>query len=260
MKAIRTYSFCCKQLKLVGSYRLGQIFHMNFSQMHERLRLELLRRIQRGTLSVSLLSRQTGYGQPHLSNFLNAKRQLSLEGLDRVLEAQQLTAAELLPSRGDPPDRAKQDLLSVPVVSHTTAMYEPRVRPAAVQTLLQVPAGLLANIRARASASRHKWLRFVAVQVTAADAAAMDPVVLPDSLVLVDRHYNSLQQYRPTRLNLYAVRHDGRLKVRYADFQVGRLLLRPHNRAAPVEVLDPGPGESPGDLITGRVVLVMSEM
>ena len=47
---------------------------MNFTQMHERLRLELLRRIQRGTLSVSLLSRQTGFGQAHLSNFLNRKR------------------------------------------------------------------------------------------------------------------------------------------------------------------------------------------
>jgi hypothetical protein len=35
---------------------------MTFSQMNERLRVELLRRIQRGTLSVSLLSRQTGFG------------------------------------------------------------------------------------------------------------------------------------------------------------------------------------------------------
>jgi Cro/C1-type HTH DNA-binding domain len=233
---------------------------MNFSQMHERLRLELLRRIQRGTLSVSLLARQTGFGQPHLSNFLNAKRQLSLEGLDRILEAQQLTAADLLPSRGESANGGKQEMLSVPLVSHATAMYEPQVRAGAVQRLVQIPAGVLAHIRARASASRHTWLRFVVVQVTAGDAAAMDPIVLPDSLVVVDRHYNSLQQYCPTRPNLYAVRHDGRLKVRHADFQSGRLLLRPHNRAAPVEALDPGPGESPGDLITGRIVMIMNEM
>ena len=55
--------------------------------MHERLRLELLRRIQRDTLSVSLLSRQTGFGQSHLSNFLRSRRQLSLEAIDRVLFA-----------------------------------------------------------------------------------------------------------------------------------------------------------------------------
>jgi len=50
----------------------GEFPHMNFTQMHERLRLELLRRIQRGTLSVSLLARQTGFGQAHLSNFYTA--------------------------------------------------------------------------------------------------------------------------------------------------------------------------------------------
>jgi hypothetical protein len=232
---------------------------MNFSQMHERLRLELLRRIQRGTLSVSLLARQTGYGQPHLSNFLGGKRQLSLEGLDRVLQAQQLTAADLVPSRHVPVDD-REDLLTVPLVSHTTAMYEPQVRPGAVQKLLQVPGGLLARMHARPSVSRRAWHRFVGIQIPALDAIAMDPVLLPDCVVLLDRHYNSLLEYRPGRPNLYAVRHDARLMVRYADYQAGRLVLRPHNRAAPVDVLDPGPGESPGDLIAGRVIWVMNEI
>src|ERR1700761_3952422 len=125
---------------------------MNFLQMHERLRLELLRRIQRGTLSVSLLARQTGYGQPHLSNFLGGKRQLSLDGLDRVLKAQQLTVTDLVPFR--PPPIAMEDLLHVPLVSHSTAIFEPQVRPGAVQKLLPVPAGLLAKALARSSTSR----------------------------------------------------------------------------------------------------------
>jgi hypothetical protein len=232
---------------------------MNFSQMHERLRLELLRRIQRGTLSVSLLARQTGYGQPHLSNFLGGKRQLSLEGLDRILLAQQLTAADLVPSRRAPSGDG-EDLINVPLVSHTTAMYEPQVRPGAVQKVLQVPGGLLERTHARPSASRRAWHRFVAIRIPALDVIAMDPILLPDCVVLLDRHYNSLLQYRPARPNLYAVRHDTRLKVRYADYQAGRLLLRPHNRAAPVDLLDPGPGESPGDLIAGRVILVMNEI
>src|SRR6202142_1568474 len=71
---------------------------MNFTQMHERLRLELLRRIQRGTVSVSLLGRQSGFGQSHLSNFLHGRRQLSLDALDRILAAQHLAVADLLPS------------------------------------------------------------------------------------------------------------------------------------------------------------------
>ena len=67
---------------------------MNFRQMHERLRQELLRRIERGSVSVSLLARQTGLGQSHLSNFLHSRRQLSLDAMDRVLAAQRLAADE----------------------------------------------------------------------------------------------------------------------------------------------------------------------
>jgi hypothetical protein len=74
---------------------------MNITQMHERLRLELLRRIQRGTLSVSLLARQTGFGQAHLSNFLNCRRQLSLEAMDRILASQRMAAGDLLPATND---------------------------------------------------------------------------------------------------------------------------------------------------------------
>jgi hypothetical protein len=232
---------------------------MTFSQMHERLRLELQRRIQRGTLSVSLLARQTGFGQSHVSNFLNCKRQMSLVGLDRILAAQQLSAGDLVPSGARADGRAEDDLRNVPVVSYATAMFEPQVRPGAVQRLLQVPAGVLEMARARASNSRRGWARFVAVRVTALDAVAMEPVLLEEAHVLLDRHYNSLSQYRSARPNLYAVRHEARLKLRYADFQGGRLLLRPHNRAVPVEAIEPEPGESPGDLITGRVVLVMNE-
>src|SRR3954470_10436031 len=96
MEATYAELLCWQQQELVAHYCLGQIFHMNFSQMHERLRLELLRRINRGTLSVSLLARQTGFGQAHLSNFLHNRRQLSLEALDRVMSAQHLGADDLL--------------------------------------------------------------------------------------------------------------------------------------------------------------------
>src|ERR1700690_1978487 len=71
---------------------------MNFTQLHEHLRLELLRRIQRGSLSVSLLARETGFGQSHLSNFLHKKRQLSLAAMDRILDAQHMAAGDLLPA------------------------------------------------------------------------------------------------------------------------------------------------------------------
>jgi hypothetical protein len=232
---------------------------MNFTQMHERLRLELLRRIQRGTLSVSLLARQTGFRQSHLSNFLHCRRQLSLEGMDRVLAAQHMGTADLLPANGQPAYQSGEETALVPVVSHATAMHEPVVRPSAVLSLLWVPAALLLSTRSRASTNRRTWERFVAIPVSAADAMAMDPVVQPDAIALLDRHYNSLAQYRPTRANVYALRNDTRLKLRYADFLLSRLVLRPHNRAFPVELSEMEPGESPCDLIIGRVILILNE-
>jgi len=233
---------------------------MNFTQMHERLRLELLRRIQRGTLSVSLLARQTGFGQAHLSNFLHGRRQLSLEGLDRVLSVQHLTAADLLPViqlSGDPP--VDRESSSVPIVSHAAALFEPYIRSSTVHSMLRLPAGVLESLHTRASNSRRTWQRFVAVRIPAADALAMDPLVLPEALVLIDRHYNALAPYRPNRHNVYAVQHGSHLMLRYVDFQMHRLILRPHNTVFPVDLIEVMPGEMPGELLAGRVALIVNE-
>jgi hypothetical protein len=100
----------------------------------------------------------------------------------------------------------------------------------------------------------------VAVRVAAADALAMDPLVLPDAIALIDRHYNSLTPYRPNRPNLYAVRHGAHLTLRYAEFLLNHLALRPHNIAFPIYLLEMSAGESSGELIAGRVVLILNEL
>jgi transcriptional regulator with XRE-family HTH domain len=233
---------------------------MNFTQMHERLRLELLRRIQRGTLSVSLLARQTGFGQSHLSNFLHSRRQLSLEALDRILRSQNMDARDLLPApfqtgAGTPDGENRM----VPVVSHAAALFEPFIRPSAVQTMLHLPAGLLQSVRSRPSNPRRAWQRFVAVRISASDALPMEPLVLPEAITLIDRHYNSLLPYRPNRPNLYAVRQGSHLALRYLDFVSNRLVLRPHAIAFPVDLFEVEPGESPSDLIAGRIALILNE-
>jgi hypothetical protein len=234
---------------------------MNFTQMHERLRLELLRRIQRGTLSVSLLARQTGYGQAHISNFLHSRRQVSLEAMDRILATQHLAAADLLPALVPGVGTLSvEGGNGVPIVSHAAALFEPHIRPSAVQSMLQLPAGALRSVQARASGSRSSWDRFVAVRIAAADAIAMDPLVLPDAIALIDRHYNTLAPYRPNRPNLYAIRHGAHLTLRYAEFLSNRLALRPHNIAFPLSLLEVSPGESSGELIVGRVVLILNEL
>ena len=234
---------------------------MNFSQMHEHLRLELLRRIQRGSLSVSLLARQTGFGQAHLSNFLHSRRQLSLNAMDRILSAQHLKADDLLPVLRQPDDLSL-DIAggnSVPIVSHASALFEPYIRSSTVHSMLRLPAGVLQSFHARANNARLAWQRFVAVRISPSDAQAMDPLVLPEAIVLIDRHYNAIAQYRPDRPNLFAVRKGAHLSLRHVDFLTNRLVLRPHNRAFAVELIEIDPGESPGDLLAGRVALIINE-
>ena len=239
---------------------------MNFSQLQERVRSELLRRISRGTLSVSLLARQTGLGQPHLSNFLHGRRQLSLSTLDKILRAQSLAVADLLPSaRGGTGVLLSQqigEVGQVPLVSHTVALAEPYIRATSVQRMLEFPAETLRSLRPRCTASRRQWERFVAVRLSAAETFGMDPLLLPEAIVVLDRHYNSFAHYRgttSTQPHLYAVRHHHRLAIRYVDFLASRLLLRTHRPEIPADILEPSGEESPNDLLIGRVALILNE-
>jgi hypothetical protein len=235
---------------------------MSFTQMHERLRLEMLRRIQRGSLSVSLLSRQTGFGQSHLSNFLHCRRQLSLDAMDRILSAQHLAASDLLltPGRNVHRGFSGEENSSVPVVSHAAALFEPNVRAGSVQFVLHLPEAIFRTARARATVSRRAWQRFVAIRISSSDAEPMEPILMPGALAVIDRHYNSLAQYRPHRPTLYAVRNGPSLSLRFVDFFSSRLVLRPTNANFAAELLEAEPGESPNDLITGRVAFILSEI
>lgn len=231
---------------------------MNFSEMHERLRLQLVHRIQRGSASVSLLSRQTGIGTSHLSNFLHRKRQLSLQAADRVMAAQHISAADLFSSSEQRTSAAEESTL-VPVVSHGAAMHEPYIRSSAVQEWVHLPQRLFRSARAQPSMRQKAWQRFVAVAITAEEAACMSPLVLPGALILLDRHYNSLAPYHPRMQTLYGVRSGHLFKIRYVTLANHQLVLRPQTLDSPLEYIDVEDDSSPRDSIVGRVVVVMNE-
>ena len=88
----------------------------------------------------------------------------------------------------------------------------------------------------------------------------MDPLLLPEAIVLIDRHYNSLRPYRPNRQNLYAVREGSHLALRYVEFLSRRLVLRPHNNAFPVHLVEVDPEQSPNEFLVGRVALILNEL
>src|SRR5271155_3719414 len=72
---------------------------MKFRTLQENLRNALWERIDGGDLTGLRLAEQTGYKQAHISNFLNKKRGLSLEGMDKVLTAEKLSVLDLLEAK-----------------------------------------------------------------------------------------------------------------------------------------------------------------
>lgn len=236
---------------------------MNFQNLHELLRLELLRRIDRGVLTGSRLAQQTGFRQAHLSNFLNKRRPLSLEGLDRVMDAQGLTIEEILPidfAATATATAAPEPTERVPLVSPTSAMNEPQMAAAAIVETLHLSASRLADNRARPSPKSVHWQRFVAIRSDVQQAAAMEPMLAPGSIAVIDRHYNSLAPYRVQQSTLYAVRFGNALLLRFVDFDQGCLILRPSSASSPVQLISLEADETPSDYLVGRVCLLFYEL
>src|ERR1019366_5722653 len=69
---------------------------MKFKILQDNLRKILWERIEAGELTGLHLAQQTGFKQAHISNFLNRKRGLSLEGMDKVLTVQHLSVLDLI--------------------------------------------------------------------------------------------------------------------------------------------------------------------
>ncbi len=69
---------------------------MSLARIQQHQREALNYRIQRGTMSVKLLSAKTGLSPSHLSLFIHGHKRLSLDAMDKVLVAQGL-AVEVLP-------------------------------------------------------------------------------------------------------------------------------------------------------------------
>jgi hypothetical protein len=240
---------------------------MNFQDLHELLRLELQRRIDRGALTGSRLAQQAGFQQAHISNFLNKKRSLSLEGLDRVLTSQKLSIEHILPLALDahaystPTTVENSDPIEiVPVVSPSAAMDDALISPSSIIETVQVSASRLHDNRARPSTKHAHWQRFLAIRADTQQSAAMDPLLSPGAIAVLDRHYNSLAPYRAHQPTLYAVRCGAALLLRFVDFDEGRLILRPYSRDFPVQLLPLGSHETPADYIVGRVCLIFSEL
>src|SRR3984957_12731462 len=231
---------------------------MKFKVLQENLRKTLWHRIEEEGLTGLRLAEQTGFKQAHISNFLNRKRGLSLEGMDKVLRVQHLSVLDLL----DPDEVKKRASLLPPredefenvlLVDGIIAATEPLVMSMNVKEILKFKKSFLAGLRAETEGRRDDWERFVVIQIDGREGMSMYPRLLPGATALIDRHYNSLKPYRKGEFNMYAVLKDGTCTVKYVEVAGNHLILRPHNQAYPIDVMSMDEGKSPSDYLVGRV-------
>jgi Peptidase S24-like len=231
---------------------------MKFKSLQENLRKTIWGRIDEGELTGLRLAEQTGFKQAHISNFLNRKRSLSLEGMDRVLSVQRLSVLDLLDpaeinKRASIPPPSDDEFENIFVVDGIVAATEAVIMSMKVREIQKFKRNFLRKLRPEMHGKRSDWERFVAVKVEAGDGISMYPRLLPGATVLIDRHYNSLQPYRKGELNMYGVRMRDACIVRYVELAGKNLVLRPHNQAYAVEVVPLAEGENHWDYLIGRV-------
>lgn len=236
---------------------------MNASALQEELRRVLWERIRAGRLSGLRLAKRTGFEQAHISNFLNRKRSLSVEGMDRVLSAETLSVYDLL-NREELNNRAslisvsEGDFENVALTDPEIAATAPVVTRANVRDILKFKKSFLRRLRPAVAGDRESWQRFVLIKVDAQESTSMYPRLLPGATVLIDRHYNLLQPYRRNESNIYAVRKNQTCTIKYVERDGDHLVLRPHNQGYPVSVLPVEDGD-PSRMIVGRVCHVAIE-
>ena len=236
---------------------------MEFRSLRENLRQLLLRRVRAGQLTGLQLARQAGFQQPHISNFLNLKRSLSLEALDRVLAVQHLSVLDLLDQeelnrRASIVPPGRDEFENVILVEADLSAFLPRFTRDQVKETFKVSKSFLHRLRTGMEGDRSRWQRFIFLKASAREGMSMYPRLLPGAYVLVDRHYNSLTPYHPNERNMYAVRHAGHCYLRYAERKDAYLMLYSENPSYPSHIV-PLAGKFPFDYIVGRICSVQIE-
>jgi hypothetical protein len=234
---------------------------MKFRALQENLRKALWERIEEGELTGLRLARETGFKQAHISNFLNRKRGLSVDGMDKVLNVQRLSVLDLL-DPGEINKRASitppsdDDFDNVLLVDGAIAARQPLIMSMKVKEIAKLKKSFLRKLRAELEGDREQWERFVMIRADGREGMSMYPRILPGATVLIDRHYNSLKPYRKGESNMYAVVRAGGCTLKYVEVAGNHLVLRPHNQAYPVEVMPMETGTKPHDYLVGRVCYV----
>lgn len=235
---------------------------LKFRDLQDALRTLLCDRIDAGELTGMALAEKTGFRQAHISNFLNHKRGLSIEGMDRVLKVEDLSVLDLIEpdeinQRASIPPPRDEDYENVLLVgpAHVSRTI---VHARDVLEVVKLQRAVLRRMRPDTVGDRSDWLRFLLMKPSRACCEVMSPRLGPNCVVLVDRHYNSLTPYRRNDQTMYVVRNGEEAVVRYVTVNDDSLVLRPAIASAPILLLRIA-DLAATDLIIGRVAYVLME-
>jgi len=238
---------------------------MKISKLQDNLRKTLLKRVDAGDLTQLRLAEMTGFQQAHISNFLNRKRSLSMEGFDNLLRVSKLSVLDLMDpdevsKRATLVPPAEQSFENVVLTTEEAAAQDALISARHVHDILKFKKAFLRRLRpALAGSGRGNWQRFVLIKVDAEEAMSMYPRMTPGATVLLDRHYNSLEPYRKGERSIFAVKKSEGCTIKYVERAGANLVLRPENQEYPIDVLPIEPGASAAEMIVGRVCHVAIE-
>lgn len=206
-------------------------------------------------LTQSALAAAAGMAQAHISNFLLGRRGLSIEGMDAILNVLGLDVQRLIAMSEQTRDQKDRptSLESVPLVQHKAVMNSSFGKDEILGELGYTKT-LVRRFSVEPTPARLPWVRFIAIMADAALAAPMYPRFEKGSVLLVDRHYCSLSGYREDGTNLYLVRKDEAVMVRWADRMDNLLCLRPDRIEYPLNFVSIDRRNPLTSFIVGRVV------
>jgi len=226
--------------------------------LQDNLRKALWTRIEEGHLTGMGLAKQTGFKQAHISNFLNHKRNLSLDGMDKIMNVQRLSVLDLLDQseinkRASILPPSEDEFDTVLLVDEEIAANSTVLMKRDIKDMYKFKRRFLSGLRIQMEGERATWGRFLLIRAGARDGMSMYPRLIPGSAILVDRHYNSLKPYRKGESNMYLVSKPDCCTIKYVEVASGYLVLRPHNSTYPVEIIQIRDGKTASDHIVGRV-------
>ena len=234
---------------------------MTLHDLQQQLRLHIRARIGRGELTGIGLARAADFPQGHLSNFLNARRGLSLESMDRLLDTLGIGVLDLVDKREIQQHAAlpvSEGIERIAMVASQNAVLA-RFAPEQILETRCFNKSFLRRLKPRYAEDRRDWLRFVLLKLNV-KSVSLPAFPAMSAILLIDRHYSSLDPYRRLQPNIYVVSSGARCIMGYVSVMDDYLLVRPRDPRQEIEVLKIEHGRTYSEYIVGRVCHVGLEV